>query len=47
MDLSLVSTGDLIQELMRRLGIEVVVAMDSAAAKQYFEHSDDTEDRTL
>ena len=37
MDLSLVSTEDLVKELCRRLNIEIIVAMDHVAALDYFE----------
>ncbi len=37
LDLSLVTTDLLIKELVRRLGIEIFVAMDAQAAGQYFE----------
>ena len=45
MELALVSTEDLVKELTRRFGIEVIVAMDVTAAKDFFEMSDDLTDR--
>ena len=39
MDLSLIPTDALIKELIRRLNIDIIVAMDRVAAMDYFEGS--------
>jgi len=40
MDLSLIPLEELVKEISRRCGIELIVAMDAAAGKEYFEFPD-------
>jgi hypothetical protein len=40
MDLSLVSVEEMIKEISRRCGIEIIVAMDAVASQEYFECPD-------
>ena len=37
MDLSLIPTEDLVKELSKRFGLEVILCMDVVAARDYFE----------
>ena len=37
MDLSLVSTEDLMKELIKRFGIEIMLVLDPTGARDYFE----------
>ena len=37
MDLSLIATEDLVQELSKRFKLEVILVLDHEAAKEYFE----------
>ena len=43
MDLSLASTEDLVKELTKRFGVQVILCMDTVAAQEYFEGVNDTQ----